>query len=153
MLEKSLLSLVFCLVLFACASPNEEETVLKEAHEIHMEAIRLNESVQPKLEQMSEMKSELKANASEMGQEASVFVKAVEQIEKSYKYWESNHVEVPGFEHEGHDHSHHDHEHDHGPSIEVSASDMLIIQQEFRDTLTSIAERLDRLEIPNLSVQ
>ena len=76
-------------------------------------------------------------------------IQKVDQLKESYGYWTENHVEVPGFDHahdHGHDHSHnHDHHH-HGPGLEVSAADMLLIQKEFKDSIISIQKRILELK-------
>lgn len=136
------------LVIASCASPDESEAVLKQANDIHLEAIQLNKKVQPDLESMIQTKNQIKEKVEELSAEEEIFVKKVEQLEKSYAFWEENHVEVPGFEHHDHDHHDHDHSHNHGTTLEVSAEDMLLIQQEFKDSITLIFKRLEAITLP-----
>lgn len=133
-------------VLIGCAGQDENEMLLKQANEIHLEAIKLNKTIQPNLEKVIQLKTQIKEKGEERNKEEEVFIKRVEQLERSYNYWKENHVEVPGFEHHDHDHHDHDHSHDHGATLEVSAEDMLLIQQEFKDSIIMISKRLEALD-------
>ena len=118
--------------------------LLKEAAMIHQEAINIEQALQPELQALIQRANGINIQGRALTEEEMAFVKAVENLRASYGYWEENHVEVPGFEHEhGHDH---DHDHHHGPGLEVSPADMLLIQKEFRDSILSIKERIEKLQ-------
>ncbi|MEM9848605.1 MAG: hypothetical protein AAF847_11990 [Bacteroidota bacterium] len=143
---------ILCCSLVACANQqqNKEEELLQQAGQIHLEAIKIDETVKPKFAKMTRAKEQLAQKQAELTPEENQLLQKMVALEQSYTFWNENHVEVPGFEHEGHDHHDHSHhDHDHGPSLDVSAEDMLVIQQEFKDSLVSIAERLESLAIPD----
>lgn len=159
--------LSICLICFAasCNSVSEEDQkLLKEAAEVHQKAVDIEQQVTPKLDALVQQKNQINIQGRALTTEETEFVKKVESLESSYAYWQENHVEVPGFEHshgheehaghdhdgEDHDHDHagHDHDHGHGATLEVSASDMLIIQKEFMDSILSIQQRVEKLRIP-----
>ncbi|MEM6700499.1 MAG: hypothetical protein AAF806_17175 [Bacteroidota bacterium] len=148
MLIRNLLFWIVPLILISCASPDESQEILKQANDIHLEAIKINKTAQPKLEEAIALKSQIEGKEGEKSMEEEKFIQEVAQLEKSYAYWEENHVEVPGFDHHDHDHHDHDHDHDHGPGLEVSAEDMLLIQQEFKDSITVILEKLEAMTLP-----
>lgn len=137
-------------LLFACGHQHEHDEVLEQAGKIHLEAVKMDETIKPRLEKLSDVKKRLEQKQGELSVQESQMMQQIATLERSYAFWDENHVEVPGFEHAGHEHDHdHDHDHDHGPGLEVSSEDMLLIQQEFKDTLSSIAARLEKLAIPD----
>ncbi|MEL6719121.1 MAG: hypothetical protein AAFO82_03210 [Bacteroidota bacterium] len=149
MFKKNILLWIFPLTLIGCASQDESKLLLEKANEIHLEAIKINKVVQPKLEQLIQSKNQLEQQEEELIEAEESFMKKVAQLEKSYAFWEENHVEVPGFEHHDHDHHDHDHDHNHGATLEVSAEDMLLIQQEFKDSISVILERIEATTVPS----
>ncbi|MEM8523307.1 MAG: hypothetical protein AAGG68_01630 [Bacteroidota bacterium] len=153
MLKRNLLFWIIPLMLMSCAdaSQDEDQAVLKQANDIHLEAIKINKTAQPKLEEAIALKNQIEGQEGEKSMEEEKFIKEVAQLEKSYAYWEENHVEVPGFDHHDHDHHDHDHDHDHGPGLEVSAEDMLVIQKEFKDSIIMIQKRLEAITLPTVT--
>jgi ABC-type Zn2+ transport system substrate-binding protein/surface adhesin len=152
---RNLFSIFFLVsLMIACQSSETTDAALEEAGRIHMEAVELDKNVHPKVDAAIERKNQLAVQGRELTEAERQFIQQVESIENSYAYWEENHVEVPGFEHDDHDHDHdhhdhagHDHDHSHAAPLDVTPADMLIIQQEFRDTLLSIQARLEQLDI------
>lgn len=147
------ISLLLLLSIFtwSCQSSSSENdnALLEEAGKIHLEAIQIEKTIKPKLDELVQAKNRLSIQGRALNADEQAFINKVEQLQSSYNYWEENHVEVPGTEHDhGHDHSHegHDHSHDHGPKLEVSAADMLLIQKEFRDSILSIKQRIEEIE-------
>lgn len=152
MLFRSFFFSIFCFFLIiSCANQGKKDELLQQAGKIHLEAIKMDEKIRPDLTKVFSVKKRLEQKQTELTLEEKNLLEQIKQLKSSYDFWNENHVEVPGFEHEGHhhDHAHHDHDHDHGPSLEVSSEDMLSIQKEFKDSLSSIAERLDNLHIPD----
>lgn len=149
---KYLLFLFIGLILAACNSSNKnegDEKILKEAAKIHIEAIEIEKTIKPKLDELVQRKNQLSVQGKALTQEEQSFIAQVDQLQVSYDYWEKNHVEVEGSGH-NHDHDHHGHDHaghdhSHGNELKVLPSDMLIIQKEFRDSIISIKERVEKI--------
>ena len=136
---KQLLILLGFLSMVACQSSTPDQA-LQEAADLHNKAIQVEKKVKPQMDQLSQLKNALAVQQRTLTESEQSFVDYVTQIETLYRYWEENHVEVPGYGHEGHDHHDHahDHDHDHGPALELSSEDMLIVQREFRDSILQI---------------
>lgn len=131
----------------SCGSDPDHD-ILHEASDIHNEAVKVESELRPALTSLTSLRTMLEAREERVAEDSSMVAK-IKAIEKSYQWWQDNHVEVPGFGHDGHDHSGHDHsghDHSHGPTLEVTASDMLLLQQEFRDSIFSIRDRVNALQ-------
>jgi len=148
MKQKNLLFFIMLFLVAACNSENQDEAKMQQAAEIHAESVALEQEIKLQLETLVQAKNSINVQGRALTEEEQSFVKKVEQLEQSYDFWEANHIGVPGYESE-HDHEHdHDHDHDHGASIELSPQDMLLIQQEFKDTLLVLQQRLQAVAIP-----
>lgn len=150
MLKKTALLFGFTAIIYLSSScggqhNHGDNQLLQQAADIHTEAIKIEKELRPKLQSLVQQKNTINIQGRALTEEETAFVNKVESIEASLKYWEENHVEVPGFEH-GHDHDHdhegHDHSHDHGSKLEVAPQDMLLIQKEFRDSIVAIQKRV-----------
>lgn len=130
------------LLLLGCGG-SAEDKLLHEAADIHMEALKVKKEMAAELEQLRQINNKIQVQGKALSQEELNFAKSVSSLESSLKYWEDNHIEVPGFDHGEHDHSGHDHSH--GGEFHLPASDILIIQKEFRDSILSIKSRLGAL--------
>ncbi len=131
---------------FSCGSGDtKEHKILHNAFDIHMEALKVKKELEPSLEELRQLNNSIQVQGRELSAREINFSKAISVIENRLNYWEENHVEVPGFEHEGHDHSGHNHSHDHKPQFQLPASDILIIQKEFRDSILSIKSKVGAL--------
>lgn len=143
-----ILPLVLILILAGCGHSSKDHALLEEAAKIHQEAVKIDETVKPQLDALVNQANSLAVQGRALTEEEQAFINAVGQLQTSYGFWEENHIEVPGFDHE-HGHHHHDHDHDHshdhGPGLELTASDMLLVQKEFRDSIISIKERVEAL--------
>ena len=141
--------LLFILTACGHSHNHEDMEVLKEANKIHLEAVEIDKNIKSDYETLVSDATALMVKGRELTEEEQSFIQKVDQLKESYGYWTENHVEVPGFDHahdHGHDHSHnHDHHH-HGPGLEVSAADMLLIQKEFKDSIISIQKRILELK-------
>ena len=150
---KNTFFLFFALFLLAACGSNhthqDDDKDLLKAATLHQDAIDVEKIVKPKLDGLVQKKNSLNIQGRALTEAEMSFVRQVETLEDNYRYWTENHVEVPGHGHDGHDHGHghdHDHDHDHGAQLEVSSADMLIIQQEFKDSIQAIQKRIELLE-------
>lgn len=138
-------------LLYACGggtttSKVDDKKLLEEAAEIHNEAIKIDKVLQPRLKSLIEKSNGLQVVGRPLTPDEQLTIRAIDQIRARYEYWDKNHIEVPG--HEGaHDHDHdHDHDHSHGASLELSATDMLSVQKEFRDSIIAIQKSIEKLD-------
>lgn len=132
--------LFLCIVMItACNSAKKENPVLKEAAQTHAQALEIEKLVAPQLEELTQWKNGINVQGRALTPEEVELVQAIESIVQRYEYWEENHVEVPGYEH---DHEGHEH-HDHGAALELTAEDMLVVQREFRDSIVAIQQYVD----------
>ncbi len=152
MKKQAAILFLFSLILFiACSGTSAEHKILHEAADVHNEALKIRKEMDSNIEKLQSLRGSIQVQAEALSDEELKFVKSVEVLEKRLEYWNENHVEVPGFEHDGHDHSGHDHNHDHShdhshaPKYQLPASDMLIIQKEFRDSILAIKGKLESL--------
>lgn len=128
------------------STSNGDDPILKEAFDIHIEALAIEKDFKPLFDDLVNKKNSLAVQGRELTPEEMVFIDRVSLLEESYEIWEENHIEVPGFEdHEAHDHSHHGHDHSHGPAIQLLPEDMLIVQKEFRDSVIAMKGRAELL--------
>lgn len=151
MLLKNYLLLLIAVALVACTEEEQPNELLQEAHQIHVEAVKIEQSIQPALAKMETVKQQLKPKQAEWTAEEQLLWQQITDIERSYAFWKDNHIEVPGFEHEDHhdhdhDHDHSHHHHDHAAHEDMAPEDMLLIQQEFKDTLSTVVARLEQLD-------
>jgi hypothetical protein len=135
---------VFLLLsILSCGGETAEHKILHQASEVHQEALKVKKELEPNLEQLRQLSNGIQIQGRALTSEEISFTNAVALVESRLNYWEENHVDVPGFEEDGHDHSGHDH--DHAPSFQFPASDMLIIQKEFRDSIVRIKQKVGTL--------
>ena len=135
------------LFLVGCGS-DPDHKILHEASDIHNEAVAVEAAIQQELKSLTSLKDML-ARQDSISENDAAMITRIDAIRRSHQWWQENHVEVPGFGHEGHDHSGHDHsghDHDHGPELEVLPADMLLLQKEFRDTIFSIRDRIKSMK-------
>lgn len=141
---------LICLVglLLGCGASGEQKTVqLQRAADLHLKAIAADQALQPELNALVQQKNQINIQGRSLSPEELAFVAAVDQLEQRYAYWEEHHIEVPGFEHAGHEgHAHHDHDHAHGPALELTPADQLIVQQEFLDSILVIQKDIQALK-------
>jgi hypothetical protein len=127
-LIKGIAILILCI---ACSgSRNSDETYLKEAIIIHNRMIE-------KAEQLSR-----ELDAIEMQPIMTISVDSIKAIKVALMEWENDLVEVPGNESEQHNHKQGSHSH-HDVQPEVTAEQLLIIQQELKQQLDKIEARVN----------
>ncbi|MGK0389087.1 MAG: G3E family GTPase [Maribacter sp.] len=126
--------LLITIILASCSTGQQQAEVqdplLIEAFKYHNEAIEVEKSLQSIIEELNAKKSTIQSAGKELGEEDMKFIDLANRIEKSYKRWEENRIEVPGFEHE-HDHSQEGHQHhNHGNDIQLTPQQMMEVQKE-----------------------
>lgn len=122
------ISLIIAAFLLSCAKQSENSPQLIEANRLHLEAMKIAEQAEQKLDSLAP----LVQNRSEM-----------DSLKKLVETWESHVIEVPGFAH-AHDHSgHHTHEHKAAPSM--TDESMLDYQRQSRQAILELKEAIDGL--------
>ena len=144
-MKKIALILFTALSFLLSCGESAEHKLLHEAHDIHMEAFKIKQAVEPQLEQLVQRSNSIQIQGRALTEEEIKFTESVNTLVQQLEFWKENHLEVPGFEHEEHDHSAHDHDHEHGSSFNLPASDMLLLQKEFRDSIVAIQQRVNSL--------
>lgn len=124
------------IILIACngSSQKEPDPKLTEAFAIHEHALHV-------LDSLEQVLASVEVDSLPTTQQV-----AIKEIKEEIEAWESNLVEVPGFEHEhDHDHEGHDHHHHDATSDQMAdlpPQDMLDAQQAFLDELHKIGQRI-----------
>ena len=133
------ISFLFLLVLLACG-PAPEDSNLAEAAKAHDEAMEISSDVSSALDSLQDLQDSLSSEQRiELG-----------ELRQALAEWRDLAVEVPGYEHEGHDHDHH-----HGPNeLEGLPSDQVLeIQKELKkqiEVLHAKVEQLSKEQNPGL---
>lgn len=138
------ISAILFLFVTACNPQDKDEHLLKEAAAIHEEAVRIEEQIESRIAELVQYRNALQIQGRTLTSGERALITGIDSVESSLRFWKEHHVEVPGFEHEGHHHDH-DHSHDHGPSLKLSPEDMLLVQQEFRDSLRALEKHIAKL--------
>lgn len=122
--RKTLLFLIVSFVMFYCSAPKKEDTLLREAAQIHNEAVAL----------AAQLEEQLANDTTSPKDSVTIWQEAIEK-------WENNLVEVPG--NENGDHHANDH-HNHGKQLpELTSEQMLAIQKELKSQLDVIKSRIN----------
>jgi hypothetical protein len=137
---------ILTVLLFSCGQDSEDK-ILHQAHDVHLEAFKIKQSVKPQIEQLLQRSNSIQVQGRSLTEEEIKFTDEVNNLSQKFSYWEENHLEVPGFGHEGHDHSGHDHDHshDHSPAFNLPASDVLLLQKEFKDSIVAVQQQVQLL--------
>ncbi|MEM6768145.1 MAG: hypothetical protein AAF824_06200 [Bacteroidota bacterium] len=109
-----------CIWVFVACQSSEPAPELKQAFEVHEMALITFDSLTSELDALQ---------ALELAPEGQ---QTLAEIKEASTQWEEGLVEVPGFEHAGHDHAHdHDHSHDHGNEElkDLPPAEMLELQE------------------------
>jgi hypothetical protein len=163
---KKILSLfLLTAVVFACSHglSEEEIAILREAAAIHEEAYALQKEADGLMALIAEHKNDLQMrlasinaeegnNNPEAVESLKGLLVEIENLQQELSDWKAElvEVEIPGEEHDhDHDHGHHDHDHDHdhshGSSVDITPAQMLEVQKEQRDIITTILMRAKQL--------
>jgi hypothetical protein len=125
---KRLLIILNMVLLMAC-SHKKNDTVLAEAASVHEEAMQIFHDLEDLLKTLE--------------QNDAIPAEALETIKSDLHEWEEGLVEVPGYEH-NHDYADHRHHHHH-KTPELSSEEMLQLQKEFRNSITTLLEQVKTL--------
>jgi hypothetical protein len=136
-------------LLYACTTPpTEDDATLQEAARVHTEAMRIEAEVEARFVRADSLRQLAALAEPDTGRirQRERLLQAFDQTRSAFRSWQQEIVEVPGAgEHEHHDHGHgHSHDHAATPLPEVSAEQMLEIQQEMKRTIEMIQEELNR---------
>ena len=121
------LILILSLCMIQCAGPKKPDSNLIEAARIHNDALLLAKQLKQQLEQLTD-------DSTYVQDSVKVWRAAIDS-------WEKNLVEVPGNESAAHFHA--SHAHNHEQAIELTASQMLTVQQEMNAQLEAIKRRIN----------
>jgi len=117
------------LLLIGCSSSNkEEQRMWKQAAIVHNEMIEQAEILEDQIERIN-------------SDVVTIPVDSIAAWKREIMQWEQELVEVPGNEAHHHKEGEH-HHHDHQP-LTVTPEQMLIIQQDFKDRLQAIEDRIE----------
>lgn len=147
-LKSFIILLSFIVLVSSCntkASGDETPTdpLLIEANSLHLEAMEVEKSFAPMLNELIDKKNSIQVQGRELTQEEINFTSFAEKVEKYYFEWQENRVEVPGFEHD-HDHSGHDHHHHHhGNDVKLTPQQMLEVQKQSYEDLSTMKTKVE----------
>lgn len=129
------------IILTSCSTGQQQpqDPLLIEAFKYHEEAIELEKSLQSIIGELDAKKSTIQSAGEELGEDDMKFIDITNRIEKSYKKWHENRIEVPGFEH---DHANCKGHH-HGSSVQLTPQQMLEVQKE---SMKNIGDMLRKAE-------
>lgn len=140
---KSIYTIILATAAFflGCAgSKNTDNPLMQKAFAIHQEASKIEKEIAPKLEDLIQVKNGTNIAGRALTEAEIERVEKIERIEQSLKFWRENLPDVPGFEHEHHAH---DGPCNHGPKLELLPEDWVKVQQEFKDSILLIKERIE----------
>lgn len=129
------------LCLSACSSSEKKDPLLEEAANYHQQATEVQETLEPKIEQIDSLKTAMLAQKLP---DASAKVATLDSLKKAFEEWEENLVEVPGMPHK-HSHGKGEHEHHHHSDAtlkDLPADQMRDLQRETLNTIRQIDARL-----------
>ena len=127
-----------CVLLFVACQSGEPDPKMKLAFEEHEAALQVYDS-------LSDMLSNIQVDSLTAEDQ-----QKLAQLQEASAQWEANLVEVPGFEHEGHDHDHghsHDHSHDHAKNSlsDLPPAEMLELQQALKQEVQRLLDEARQL--------
>ena len=108
------------LVLSSCTGNKEEREKLKNAYELQQSAIQLIAEIEEELKTLESLKADSISNV-------------IAELEETIFAIPGYELDLPG--HEGHDHGH---DHDHDLKVELTADQILAVQQELLEKLRDI---------------
>lgn len=130
------------LSLIACSGKSEaDKALLDEAGRYHLEAIQIQEQVEPVIDQIDSVRTLLNKKTSP---EAKATVQSLDSLKTAFEEWEENLVEVPGMKHEHHDSGegkHHHHHHHNNDAKDMPADQLRDLQREFMVNIKQIQQQ------------
>jgi hypothetical protein len=134
------LILVSCLA--ACSSGTNKDPLLEEAAQYHSEATRIQEVLEPKIEQIDSLKRVL---SKQLTPTRAARMVTLDSLKTAFEEWEKNLVEVPGMPHD-HGHSKGEHAHHHHTDATLKnlpADQMRDLQREMLNNIRQMQARMD----------
>lgn len=129
--------------LTACSSSDKKDPILEEAAQYHNQATKVQEVIEPRIEQIDSLKTVL---AAQKTPDSAARIATLDSLKTAFEEWEKNLVEVPGMPHDHkHDHGKGEHKHNHADATlkNLPAEQMRDLQ---RETLNNIKQIQTRLE-------
>ena len=120
---------LFIVVLTACScsSGNEKSPELIEANRLHLEAMKISENIERRLDSLAPLaKDNLEKSR-------------IDSLKNLIEVWEENVIEVPGFAH-AHDHAHGAHEHKAAPPM--TDASMLDYQRQSKEAILELLQAI-----------
>ena len=137
----SLLFVLTIVVLGSCGPNLAEDPTMQKAYSIFEEAAKAEKEVEQKMEELVQIKNNTNIAGRELSEEEMNRIKKIEELEESFKAWQDNHPDVPGF-----DHAHtHDGKCNHGPKLDLLPDDWVRVQEEFRDNIMVIKKDVEMI--------
>ena len=141
------LTLFLSFLLFSCSEKKDPKLI--EAAKLHNEASEIQATLEPQIEGIDSLivvlndKKKTIKNAKVIAHIDSVTA-ALGVVSKNMADWEANLIEVPGMPHAEQTGEHHHHEHKKAP--DMSADQMLQVQQEIKKGIEKIRDDLAKAE-------
>ena len=101
-MTKVFMLFTLAILVIKCQPAQDEKALLGEAAKIHNEAVQIEIQIQPQLEQLVQQKNSIQIQGRALSEEEMTFVQLVDGLQASMDWFNKNHVEVPGYEHEHH---------------------------------------------------
>lgn len=119
------------LATMSCSSGNEKSPELVEANRLHLEAMKISEYLEQKLDSLAPLaKDDLEKSQ-------------IDSLKNLIEVWEENFIEVPGFAH-AHDHAHGAHEHK--AALPMTDGSMLDYQRQSREAILELQQAIISLD-------
>ncbi len=123
--------------LSGCGGTAEKDPLLTEAYDLHTAAVKARKEVGQALKAGKEKLTQTDDSTS-----LARIAPALAAVESALAKWDSQLVEVPGFEHD-HDHDHGDHDHHHNPVPNLTPEQHRDVQQSLLEEIGQIKKLLE----------
>lgn len=131
-----LLLIALALAAFACTKKNEKSPQLIEANRLHLEAMKISQQLEQKLDSLSPL-----------AKDGSSGKPQIDSLKNLIEVWEKHVIEVPGFAHEhAHEHAHQHGAHEHKSAPPMTDESMLEYQRQSRQAIAELQEAIEKLE-------
>ncbi|MBD2756491.1 hypothetical protein IC230_26620 [Spirosoma sp. BT704] len=128
--------------LIGCSGQSDaDKALLDEAGRYHMEAIDIQEQVEPVIDRIDSVRTLL---AKKTSPEAKAAGQSLDSLKTAFEEWEENLVEVPGLKHDHHEHGegkHHHHHHHNNDTKDMPADQLRDLQQAFLANIRQIQQQ------------
>lgn len=121
------------LTTFSCSPGNEKSPELIEANRLHLEAMKISEHLEQKLDSLAPLA------------EDDLEKSRIDSLKSLVEVWEENVIEVPGFAH-AHDHAHGAHEHKAAPPM--TDASMLDYQRQSKEAILELQQAIIKPDSP-----